>query len=60
MNAENFVVFFLGDDFDEAVGFPQDARFAGCRKWKFTDLYVVAFFARFGFGQAIIRSRADR
>ena len=52
VNAEDLVVFFLGDDFHETVGFAQDARFARCREREFADLDVVACFLRFCFGQA--------
>ena len=49
VDAQDFVVFFVGDNFDEAVGFAQDARFARSRERKFSDFDVVAFLFGFGF-----------
>ncbi len=52
VDAEDLVVFFLGDDFDEAVGFAEDAGFARGREREFADLYVVTGFFCFRFGQS--------
>ena len=52
VDAEDLVVFLLRDDLDEAVGLAEDPCFTRCREREFADLYVIACFFRFRFGQA--------
>ena len=49
MNAENFIVFLLGNDFHKAVGLAEYACFSRGGEGKLPDLYVIACFLSFGF-----------
>lgn len=52
VDAEDLIVFLFGDDLDEAVRLAEDTRFTRGRERKLADLYVIASFFCFGFGEA--------
>src|ERR1700755_2534353 len=52
MDAEDLVIFFLGDDLYKAFGFADYARFARGRERELAGLDVIAGLFGLGFGQA--------